>query len=116
MLFSFVRCSQDILDMEDDLGVFTKEARLFFEQNATDIQTVRVGKQKEGLARSMALSSRVITPNWEEGQSVRRGAISSLEVPLTGDVYVKSYYSRVQDGVRQGGAFECGDEINHPKT
>ena len=103
MLFSFVRCSQDILDMEDDLGVFTKEARLFFEQNATDIQTVRVGKQKEGLARSMALSSRVITPNWEEGQCVRRGAISSLEVPLTGDVYVKSYYSRVQDGVRQGG-------------
>ena len=103
MLFSFVRCSQDILDMVDDLGVFTKEARLFFEQNATDIQTVRVGKQKEGLARSMALSSRVITPNWEEGQCVRRGAISSLEVPLTGDVYVKSYYSRVQDGVRQGG-------------
>ena len=103
MLFSFVRCSQDILDVEDDLGVFTKEARLFFEQNAADIQTVRVGKQKEGLARSMALSSRVITPNWEEGQCVRRGAISSLEVPLTGDVYVKSYYSRVQDGVRQGG-------------
>lgn len=99
MLFSFVRCSQEILDVQDNLGTFTKEARLYFEQNASDIQTVRVGNQKESLSRSMALSSRVITPNWEEGESIKRGAISSLEISLTGDVYVKSFYSSTRDGL-----------------
>ncbi|WP_292268923.1 hypothetical protein [Butyricimonas sp.] len=101
MLISFVRCSQEPLDVDDNLGIFAREARLYFEQNASDIQTVRVGIQEENLSRSMALSSRVITPNWQEGQSVKHRAISSLEVPLTGDVYVKSFYSRVQDGKRQ---------------
>lgn len=100
LLFSFVRCSQEILDVQDDLGSFTKEARLYFEQNATDIQMVRIGKQKESLSRSMALSSRVITPSWEEGESIKRGAISSLEIPLTGDVYAKSFYSSTGNGFR----------------
>lgn len=100
ILFSFVRCSQEILDVQDDLGSFTKEARLYFEQNATDIQMVRIGKQKESLSRSMALSSRVITPSWEEGESIKRGAISSLEIPLTGDVYAKSSYSSTGNGFR----------------
>lgn len=101
MLISFVRCSQEPLDVDDNLGIFAREARLYFEQNASDIQTVRVGIQEENLSRSMSLSSRVITPNWQEGQSVKHRVISSLEVPLTGDVYVKSFYSRVQDGKSQ---------------
>lgn len=101
MVFSLTRCTEDLVDVGNNMGVFEKEARLYFEQNAPGIQTVRVGDPKESLSRSMTLSSRVITPNWQEGQSAKHGAISSLEVPLTGDVYVKSFYSRVQDGKSQ---------------
>ena len=101
MVFSLTRCTEDLVDVGNNMGVFEKEARLYFEQNAPGIQTVRVGNPEESLSRSMTLSSRVITPNWQEGQSAKHGAISSLEVPLTGDVYVKSFYSRVQDGKSQ---------------
>ncbi len=81
IVFSFVQCTQDILTVEDCSRVFENEARLYFEQNASDIQVIRIGNQEERLSRSMVLSSRVITPNWQEGESVKRGAISSLEVP-----------------------------------
>ena len=72
MIFSFTRCSQDFLETSDESENFAREARLYFEQNASGIQNVSIGDQKTVLSRNMNLSSAVIVPRWEKQEySVR---------------------------------------------
>ncbi len=87
-------CSKEFLEVDRGIADFEKEARLYFEQNASDIQVVQIGKAKEHLAKSINIRSRVIRPDWKKSISVKHGAVSTLEVPLNGEVYSKSWYTR----------------------
>ena len=100
MIFSFTRCSQDFLETSDELENFAREARLYFEQNASGIQNVSIGDQKTVLSRDMNLSSAVIVPRWEKQEYFKKGDISTLEVPLDGNVFTQSIYTtKTQNGV-----------------
>jgi len=93
MIFSFTRCSQDFLETSDESENFAREARLYFEQNASGIQNVSIGDQRTVLSRSMNLSSAVIVPRWEKQEYFKNEYFSILEVPLDGNVYVKNNYT-----------------------
>lgn len=100
MIFSFTRCSQDFLETSDESENFAREARLYFEQNASGIQNVSIGDQKTVLSRNMNLSSAVIVPRWEKQEYFKKGDISTLEVPLDGNVFTQSLYTtKTQNGV-----------------
>lgn len=94
MMFFWVGCVHDEIDLVNHTEEFMKEARFYFEENAPGIQLVRLGEDKKEGAKSTSFSSRIIIPDWEKQEAFKFGAISTLEIPLTGDVFMKSSYSR----------------------
>ena len=91
MMFFWVGCVHDEIDLVNHTEEFMKEARFYFEENAPGIQLVRLGEDKKEGAKSTSFSSRIIIPDWEKQEAFKFGAISTLEIPLTGDVFYEKF-------------------------
>lgn len=92
--FVFVNCTNDKESVHDEMNDLVAEAKNYFEQDAPDLQAARVGANARSLSRNMSLSSRVIVPDWKGPKTRKHGDISTVAIPLNGDVYTKSVYSR----------------------
>ena len=90
LCLAFIRCSDDIIDStyagSDD---FSAEAQSYFERTAEDIRLPRMSARRYELTRSTDLSSEVITPRWRKQKTGKygKGDISTVEVPLAGNIY-----------------------------
>ena len=96
----FVGCREDEIDMTQGTELeFVSEAREYFEQNASDIQIPKVGSVINDKSRQMTLSSNTIVTNWEDAQIKENEYFSTVEVPLSGDVFQDGLFStRVLNG------------------
>lgn len=95
--FCFFACYDDEIEINNTQDSFTEQARAYFEENATDIQCVRIGKNAHNQSRNIHLSSNLIIPDWGKLKELENRYFSTVEIPLSGDVYTQSVYAKKQE-------------------
>lgn len=77
-----VGCNVEPIDFLESSDFTISSAKSYFEENATDLQNVHFGP--EGKSRSSENDN--ISPNWKSARITQTGKITTVEVPLEGDV------------------------------
>ena len=75
-------CSYEPIEYKNDSNFTVTHAKAFFENKATDLQNVCFGLEVK--SRSTDYSN--ITPDWKSAKITQTGKITTLEIPLGGDV------------------------------
>lgn len=97
-LFCFSSCVHEELDMLDGPDSFMLEAKAYFEATAPDIQQPRIGQGPGSESRSLPLSSTVIIPEWENARVLECDIVSTVEIPLGGELACMGFYGEVKAG------------------
>ena len=97
-LFCFSSCVHEEVDMLDGPDSFMLEAKAYFEATAPDIQQPRIGQGPGSESRSLPLSSTVIIPEWENARVLENDIVSTVEIPLGGELACMGFYGEVKAG------------------
>lgn len=75
-------CINEPVAYEDHSDFSVARAKAFFENNTADLRNVHFGLE----ARSGGTDDANITPNWKSAEITQTGKITTVEIPLGGDV------------------------------